>query len=112
MAKNNIVPQAVDNNNSLKLSKADKEAIKARNQEQKLAKKEKKANKAKKAKANAEPKRNRVKETFSELKKVTWPTFGKAMAQTGMVLGIVAIFAVLVFGVDALLSWLFSLING
>lgn len=112
MAKKEIVPNSIDENASAaKVEKLDKKAIKAKAEETK-AKKESKKNKAKKAKANAEPKRNRVKETFSELKKVTWPSFGKTMAQTGMVLGVVAIFAVLVFGVDALLIWIFSLING
>ena len=68
--------------------------------------------KAKKAKANAQPKRNRMKETFGELKKVSWPTFGKTMAQTGMVIGVVAIFALLVLGVDLFLGWIFGLISG
>jgi len=98
MAKKNIVPQTLDENKQV--SKVNK------------AEKPKKDKKAKAKKANNEPKRSRVKETFSELKKVTWPTFGKTMAQTGMVIGVVAIFAVLIFGVDILLGWLFSLING
>lgn len=68
--------------------------------------------KAKKAKANAQPKRSRMKETFGELKKVSWPTFGKTMAQTGMVIGVVAIFALLVLGVDLFLGWIFGLISG
>ena len=68
--------------------------------------------KAKKAKANAQPKRSRMKETFGELKKVSWPTFGKTMAQTGMVIGVVAIFALLVLGVDLFLGWIVGLISG
>ncbi len=68
--------------------------------------------KAKKAKANAQPKRSRMKETFGELKKVSWPTFGKTMAQTGMVIGVVAIFALLVLGVDLFFGWIFGLISG
>lgn len=68
--------------------------------------------KVKKAKANAQPKRSRMKETFGELKKVSWPTFGKTMAQTGMVIGVVAIFALLVLGVDLFLGWIFGLISG
>ena len=99
MAKNKIKPQTIDEKSQLKTAP----------RAEKVAKTKKSDKKAKKN--NAEPKRSRVKETFSELKKVTWPTFGKTMAQTGMVIGVVAIFAVLVFGVDALLSWLFSLIN-
>lgn len=99
MSKKNIEPQTEE----VKEQKVNKKAEK----EQKQKKADKKAKKQ-----NNEPKRNRAKETFSELKKVTWPTFGKTMAQTGMVIGVVAIFALFVFGVDALLSWLFSLING
>lgn len=68
--------------------------------------------KAKKAKASAQPKRSRMKETFGELKKVSWPTFGKTMAQTGMVIGVVAIFALLVLGVDLFLGWIVGLISG
>ena len=68
--------------------------------------------KAKKAKVNAQPKRSRMKETFGELKKVSWPTFGKTMAQTGMVIGVVAIFALLVLGVDLFLGWIVGLISG
>lgn len=83
-------------------------------QEESVNKKAKpvKDKKAKKAKANAQPKRSRMKETFGELKKVSWPTFGKTMAQTGMVIGVVAIFALLVLGVDLFLGWIFGLISG
>ena len=35
--------------------------------------------KDKSAQAEKPKKRSRVKETFAELKKVTWPTFGKTM---------------------------------
>lgn len=53
-----------------------------------------------KQKAPKKPRRSRAKETFSELKKVNWPTFGKTMKQTGMVLTIVAVFTLLVFALD------------
>ena len=75
----------------------------------KEVKKEKKA-KAKKAK-NTEPKRSRTKETLSELKKVSWPTFGKTMKQTGMVISVVVIFMLVCLGFDSLLSWLLKLIT-
>ena len=42
----------------------------------------------------------KIKETFSELKRVTWPSFGKALKATGVVLAIVLIFLVLVTGVN------------
>ncbi len=38
----------------------------------------------------------KLKETFSELKNVTWPSFGKALKATGVVLVVVLIFTVLV----------------
>ena len=61
--------------------------------------------------AHKEPRRSRVKETVSELKKVSWPTFGKTMKQTGMVLSVVAVFMLLTLGFDSLLSWLLKLIT-
>ena len=103
MAKNKkLKPQTLEQNSKIEEEKKQNAKVK----EPKESKKEKKA----KAKKDQAPKRNRVKETFGELKKVTWPTFGKTMAQTGMVIAVVAIFGVLVFGIDMLLSWLFGLI--
>lgn len=51
-----------------------------------------------------------TKATVSELKKVTWPSFGKVVKQTGIVLGVVLFFTVILFGIDRLLSWLFGLL--
>lgn len=76
----------------------------------KASKKEKKQ-KPVKTKANKEPKRSKIKEIFSELKKVSWPSFGKTMKNTGMVLSIVLIFGVVVLGFDTLISWLFGLLT-
>ena len=42
----------------------------------------------------------KIKETFSELKRVTWPKFGTAVKTTGVVLVIVLAFLVIVTGVD------------
>lgn len=78
--------------------------------EKKPAKKEKKQ-KPVKVKVNKEQKRSRLKEIFSELKKVNWPTFGKTMKQTGMVLTLVVIFGVVVLGFDTLISWLMRLLT-
>ncbi len=83
----------------------------------KLSKEEKRAAKlkAQKAKAKAakndKPKRNRAKEVFSELKKVNWPSFGKACAQTGAVLVVVGVFMLAVLGIDSLVAWILSLIT-
>ena len=65
---------------------------------------------AKKAQKEQKPKRNRAKETVSELKKVTWPTFGTVLKNTGMVLAVVLIFGLVIFGIDSLLSWIIKLI--
>lgn len=67
--------------------------------------------KVKSAKANKEQKRSRVKETLSELKKVSWPSFGKTMKQTGMVISVVLLFILVTLGIDSLLSWLLQLIS-
>ena len=67
-----------------------------------------KPKKAKKQEKTA--KVSKTKETISELKKVSWPSFGKTMKQTGIVISVVVIFALLVLGIDSLLSWLISLI--
>lgn len=67
--------------------------------------------KAKNYKANREPKRSRAKETMSELKKVSWPSFAKTMKQTGMVISVVVLFMLVTLGIDSLLSWLLKLIS-
>ena len=52
----------------------------------------------------------KFKETFSELKRVTWPKFPTFLKTTGVVLTIVLAFLVVVTGVDSLLGWLLSLL--
>ena len=78
-------------------------------QKAKLSEKQAKQKKASKQK-NDKPKRNYAKETVSELKKVSWPSFKKACKQTGTVLAVVAVFMLVVLGIDSLLSWIISLI--
>ena len=63
-------------------------------------KKEKKEGLGKKAKA-----------VVSELKKVTWPTFGELSKQTGIVLGFCLVFVVILLGLNSLFGWLFSLVS-
>lgn len=53
----------------------------------------------------------KIKEVFSELKKVTWPTFGKTVRQTCVVLVVVIIFLVVIMGVDWGLGALLKLIT-
>lgn len=74
-------------------------------------KSEKSQKKGKKVKSAPAPKKGRAKETIAELKKVTWPSFGKTMKQTGMVLSIVVLFGVLVLGIDLLISFIINLLS-
>ena len=50
----------------------------------------------------------KLKETFSEIKKVSWPSFLTVLKTTGLVLAVVAAFLLIIGGVDALLSLLFD----
>ena len=56
--------------------------------------------------------KRKAKETISEIKKVTWPTFGEVCKKTGVVLVVVLIFAVVVFGLDMGLGSLMGLLRG
>ena len=69
-------------------------------------------NKPKEKKIRENKLARKTKETVSELKKVTWPSFGKVVKQTAIVLGVVLFFTVILFGIDRLLSWLFGLLIG
>jgi preprotein translocase subunit SecE len=53
----------------------------------------------------------KFKEVFSELKKVTWPSFGKIVKTTGVVLAVVLFFLVIIGLVDFGLSWLIGKIT-
>ncbi len=48
--------------------------------------------------------------SWSELKKVTWPTFKTVLKNTGIVLLVVLFFGVIIFGVDSLFTWLVGLL--
>ncbi len=54
----------------------------------------------------------KLKEVFSELKKVTWPTFGKVIKSTGAVLAVVIVFLIVFTGINYGLSVLLELITG
>lgn len=47
----------------------------------------------------------------SELKKVTWPSFGKVLKQTGVVIAVVLFFLVVVTAIDFGLTQLLALIK-
>ncbi len=49
--------------------------------------------------------------SWSELKKVSWPTFKEVMKNTGIVLLVVLFFGVIIFGFDQLFLWLISLVG-
>ena len=53
----------------------------------------------------------KFKETFSELKRVTWPKFTTVLKTTGVVLVIVVAFLLATTGVDAFLGWLLESIT-
>lgn len=100
-----VVANVPANDNEQKVVKADK------NGQKKLDKNAKdKKNKKKQPKEKGKLKR-KTKETLSELKKVTWPTFGEVCKRTGVVLVVVLIFAVVVFGIDYCLGLLVNLLK-
>ena len=83
--------------------------------EAKIAESEKQTKKAKVKKAKKkDPNKKtlgmKTKETFSELKKVNWPTFGKFVKTTGIVLGVAAIFTLVLLGIDLGLGELYKLL--
>lgn len=50
------------------------------------------------------------KEVISELKKVSWPSFAKVVKQTGVVITVVLVFALVLLGFDTLFSFLYKLL--
>ena len=53
----------------------------------------------------------KAKDVFSELKKVSWPTFAEVVKQTGIVLAVVLVFMVVIFAFDFGLTKLLQLIT-
>jgi len=52
----------------------------------------------------------KIKDIFTELKKVTWPTFPTVLKNLGVVLVVIVFFTLVIFGVDSLLSFLYNLL--
>ena len=50
----------------------------------------------------------KMRDMIAELKKVTWPGFPKVMKQTGIVLGVVLFFLIIIFSIDLGLSQLYK----
>ena len=78
----------------------------------KKAKDDKKKDKKKKDKEKKGGLVKKTKETVSELKKVTWPTFGEVVKKTSIVVAFVLIFGVFLFAVNWLLGGLVNLLMG
>ena len=76
----------------------------------KVEKKTEKVEKNKKNKKVKEKKVGKAAKTFSDLKKVTWPSFGSVVKQTSVVIVVVLAFLLVIFGLDRLCSWLIGLI--
>ncbi len=53
----------------------------------------------------------KLKEVFSEIKKVSWPSFSKVMKQTGIVLVVVSLFLVVISLMDLGLTQLLALLT-
>lgn len=65
--------------------------------------------KGKKSKKQREGLGKKVKDTASELKKVTWPSFKEVVKKTGIVFAVVIFFAVILLAFDFLMSLLYKL---
>ena len=115
--KNAVQPNAEQNEqaslqNSLKKgSIAEEKAEKKKKKDAKENNKTKKTNDKKKDKKEKGKLKRKAKETFSELKKVSWPSFGEVCKKTGVVLVVVLVFAVVIFGIDYCLGLLVNLIR-
>ena len=84
-----------------------KEELKEQKKQEKLKAKKAKDKKEKKEKKGGLFKK--LKEAWSELKKVTWPGFSTVVKRTGVVSLVALIFTVVLFGIDYLLGLLHSL---
>jgi len=100
----NVVETKLGNNAVKDNANAKKSKIESKDKDKK------KSTKSKEPKEKGKLKR-KAKETISEIKKVTWPTFGEVVRKTGVVLAVVIIFAVVIFGIDTLLGYLTGLIR-
>lgn len=93
---------------------AQNDTTKAENKKQEKVQDKNKNDKNKKQKGKKEKGPNVVvkksKETFSELKKVSWPSFKTVVKNTGVVIVVVLLFTVVLFGIDRGLAALYNLI--
>ena len=54
----------------------------------------------------------KLKEVFSEIKKVSWPSFGKVIKSTGVVIAVIVVFLIVLTGINYGLNSLLGLISG
>lgn len=105
-----VVESSLAETQEPKDEKKNEQVAKSKDDKKVDSKKDKQKSKKQKVKKQSKTAK-RIKETTSELKKVTWPTFGTVVKKTGVVLAVVIIFAVILFGIDRLLAWLFELLT-
>ena len=87
-------------------------ALKEKAKQDKIKAKEKAKKEKKEKNKNKRTIITKIKDTGAELKKVRWPTFRKAMKQTGVVLIVVMIFSVVIFAIEfGILQWLYNLLT-
>lgn len=114
MANNEEISQVEVASNEEVKAENQVEVVEAKAEKTEQVKKAEKAKAEKKSKKSKDKKPNKIakslKETSSELKKVTWPKFGTVVKQTGVVLLVTALFLLVVFGIDRLCSWLVGFI--
>ena len=111
--KKSSAPVAPAKDNAVVVTKKDDAAVATKADKKKVAAKKGKNGKPRKtAKEFFLGIKNGVKSIFSELKKVTWPKFGAAAKNTGIVLGVVFIFLVVCLGIDLGLTGIFNAIIG
>lgn len=107
LKQDEISQGVVAESNSKKVDAAKVSAKDDKNVKNKDAKKTKKDKKEKKGGLV-----KKTKETVSELKKVTWPTFGEVVKKTSVVVAFVIIFGVFLFAVNWLFGGLANLLVG
>lgn len=108
-----VVEQPTTNNAKDETPQQNKQEAKdePKNKDQKDKEKDKKDKQKKKEKAGKRKFGQRTKETFAELKRVTWPSFKETMKKTGLVIAVVLFFGVALFAIERLLSWLYTLLT-
>ena len=107
----NVNAVAQEQNNTAVVEEVKTEPVKE--QKQKPVKVNKvKTQEKKKPKKEKQPSKiaTSLKETRSELKKVTWPTFGQVVKRTGVVLAVVVVFTLVIAAIDGGLGWLYRLL--